>query len=107
MITCRLKGGICNLMFQIAGIEYLGKTYKLKVVYPNAMENINYLNSEQKHNPKLSHALEYLKIFKKYGFKFLDLTFIENSNDDEFYDGFHGSTELYRNIALTLYPKQN
>lgn len=66
MISCRLKGGLGNLMFQIAGIESLSKKSNIKCGYYNVDEIINWINSETNHRPELKHANDYLKMFKNF-----------------------------------------
>lgn len=66
MITCRLKGGLANMMFQIAAIEWLAKQHGFETYYPTANNHLRHLNSETKHNPKLRHAMEYKTIFKNF-----------------------------------------
>ena len=66
MITCKLKGGLGNMMFQTAFIQYEGFMGNFKTGYWNINQNLQHLNNEKVHNPKLNHATEYLKIFKNF-----------------------------------------
>jgi len=64
MIYCNLKGGLGNMMFQIATSISLSIDKDDQCSFPNLMDQINYLNSENTYNPNLNHANEYLTIFK-------------------------------------------
>lgn len=66
MITCRLKGGLGNMMFQIAATEWMSHKSGFKSFYHNLDQQIHKLNTEQRFNPKLKHAHEYLNIFKNF-----------------------------------------
>jgi hypothetical protein len=68
MISCRLKGGLGNMMFQVAAIESAAADNGWRTCYPNALHNLNYLNNEKEHNPGLGHATEYLRIFRNFSF---------------------------------------
>jgi len=63
MIYCFLKGGLCNLYFQIATAIAFAKEKNTEAAFPNLHHQLNYLNLETNHNPKLNYAQEYLKIF--------------------------------------------
>jgi len=69
MITCRLKGGLGNMMFQIAAIESAGKVNGFETGYYNITENLHHLNTETINNPSLRHAHEYMQIFKNFDWK--------------------------------------
>ena len=45
MISCRLKGGLGNLMFQIAAIEYMAKSKGFQRGYWNTDTVLNSLNN--------------------------------------------------------------
>ncbi len=66
MITCRLKGGLGNMMFQIAATEWMAKQDGLEVFYYNADQHLAKLNNEVKHNPSMKHAEKYKKIFANF-----------------------------------------
>jgi hypothetical protein len=115
MISCRLKGGLGNFMFQIAAIESLGKKFNLPVGYYNVDEILDWLNTETAFNPELNHAYDYLKIFKNFNwpkasqprnktvvpFHFTDII----AKDDTTYDGYFQSEKFFydRNFILTLF----
>jgi len=66
MIYCNLKGGLGNMMFQIAATLSLAKDNYTDAVFPNLITHLNYLNVENKYNPQLNYTDEYkqLNIFK-------------------------------------------
>jgi len=69
MITCKLMGGLANLMFQVAGIESIAKDNGFETTYGDVRTHFTYLNTENKHNLRLAHAYEYLNIFKNFNWK--------------------------------------
>lgn len=66
MISCKLMGGLGNLMFQVAAIEYLGNEYNFKTGYWNLDFQINHINNDSYYNPTLNHAEEYLNMFEHF-----------------------------------------
>jgi hypothetical protein len=64
MIYCNLKGGLCNMLFQIATAYAFAKENNTEASFPNLNAHLNYLNMETVHNPKLNYAEDYLTIFK-------------------------------------------
>ena len=116
MITCRLKGGLGNMMFQIAFLEYEGKKNNFQTGYWNVNQNIQHLNNDKLHNPKLNHATEYLKIFKNFNWhKTAAQPTYENVipfhsepfkvADNTSYDGYFQSEQYFpdRNFILNLF----
>lgn len=65
MITANLKGGLCNMFFQIAATYVHAIKHNTTVRYPNMMSHLEYLSNEMTHNPKLKNANEYLPLFSK------------------------------------------
>jgi hypothetical protein len=65
-------GGLGNLMFQIATIEYLGYKHKIKTGYWNLNSQINYLDNDNDHNSSLKHANDYLEMFENFKWPFID-----------------------------------
>lgn len=113
MITCRLKGGLGNMMFQTAFIQYEGFMGNLKTGYWNINQNLQHLNNDKVHNPKLNHATEYLKIFKNFNWPNIPkppthrkaIPFHYESfkvTDDTLYDGFFQSEKYFPNKTLIL-----
>ena len=116
MITCRLKGGLGNMMFQIAFIEYEGKMNKFQTGYWNVEQNLNHLNGNVHHNPGLQHAFDYLNIFNKFQWPRIsnppkakiDVPFHYQTfkvQDNVMYDGFFQSENYFpnRNFILNLF----
>jgi hypothetical protein len=66
MITCRLKGGLGNLLFQIAAIEAMSIDSGIPSTYYNVNSQIKLINDDLDHNPTLKHANEYIHIFKNF-----------------------------------------
>jgi hypothetical protein len=66
MIYCMLKGGLGNMMFQIAATTSLSIEKNTAPSFPNLNSHLEYLNSEFVFNAKLDYAQEYkeLPIFK-------------------------------------------
>ena len=62
-VYCHLKGGLANMMFQIAATTSIAKDNNMVASFPNLYEQLDYLNKEEKYNPKLNHAAEYAEIF--------------------------------------------
>lgn len=113
MITCRLKGGIGNMMFQIAFVEYEGKANNFQTGYWNVEQNFNHLNGNIHHNPDLQHAFEYQKIFKKFNWNRInnppnnkiDVPFHFEGfvvKDNVLYDGFFQSEKYFPNRDFIL-----
>ena len=66
MIYCNLKGGLGNMMFQIAATISIAKDKQTEASFPNLNPHLDYLNNETQHNPLLNYTKEYktLNIFK-------------------------------------------
>ena len=76
MISCRLKGGLGNMMFQIAFVEYSSMMTGYPSGYYNVDKQLNLLNN---HLPlKATWAYEYLKIFKNFKTHLLKIIFFKN-----------------------------
>ena len=115
MITTVLKGGLGNMMFQIAAIEHLAFKNNSEAYYFNVNEQLEYLDAETDHNPDLSHSQEYKKIFKNFDwpsgpppkqfanlpFHYVDLPF----HDEICYHGFFQSEKNFtdREFILNLF----
>jgi|TARA_R110002050_G_scaffold100799_4_gene208694 hypothetical protein len=113
MITCRLQGGIGNLMFQIAFIEYEGMVSGFKTGYWNVDHQINKCNVDVVHNPSLKHADEYLQMFRNFKWPRINKPPSSKINvpfhfetfavkDNVLYDGFFQSEKYFPNRDFIL-----
>lgn len=64
MIYCNLKGGLGNMLFQIAATKSFSIDNKTNYSFPNLTQHLNYLDSDGFYNPSLKHSFEYLNIIK-------------------------------------------
>ena len=66
MIYCDLKGGLGNMMFQIAACLSFAKDNNTESIFPNLKMHLHYLNEEKEYNPNINYTQEYnaLNIFK-------------------------------------------
>ena len=112
MISCRLKGGLGNLMFQIAFVEYESMMTGYPIGYYNVEKQLNLLIN---HPPLKAHwAYEYLNIFKNFNwprinkppsnhftpvsFHYRGFVVRDNSN----FDGFFQSEKYFPNREFIL-----
>ena len=111
MISCRLKGGLGNMMFQIAFVEYS----RMMTGYPSGYYNINkQLNLLINHAPlKAIWAYEYLKIFKNFNWPRINKPPSNQQHipfhykgvavsDDSLFDGFFQSEKYFPNRKFIL-----
>lgn len=108
MIYCNIKGGLGNVLFQLAtGISFAIE-HKTEFSVSNFDWHINYLNSEKEFNPGLSHAEEYNFFFKNInkrkhpdGILFIQypFTFFDDSrlNNDCLIEGYFQSEKYFKN----------
>lgn len=106
MIYCNLKGGLGNMLFQIAATKSLSIDKGTECSFPNLNDQLNYLNNEIYHNPLLKDTNEYLNLFKSiqnkkpnnklpiiyYPFEFENK---ETPDSDFFIDGFFQSEKYF------------
>lgn len=64
MIYCNLKGGLGNMLFQIAATKSLAIDVGCECSFPNLEKQLNYINNDSFFNPSIKHAMEYKTIFK-------------------------------------------
>lgn len=64
MIFCSLKGGLGNMLFQIAATKSIAIDINTTCCFPNLTSHLNYLDSDSTYNPSLKHSSDYLKLFK-------------------------------------------
>lgn len=62
-IFCNLKGGLGNMMFQIAATESLSIDLKLNSSFPNFHNNISYLKNQREYNHS-DYCDEYTNVIK-------------------------------------------
>jgi hypothetical protein len=111
MIYCKLKGGLGNLLFQVAGALSIAEQNNTNVSFYNLQEQLNYLNLDNNYNPNLKHANEYSFLFENlittpptnfrkldYPFNFCDKGLI----DDVIIEGFFQSEKYFLNIRERL-----
>lgn len=61
MIYCNLRGGLGNILFQIAATISFSSIKKVKYSFPNFEQHLQSLDRDTTHNPSLKHAEEYKK----------------------------------------------
>lgn len=120
MIYCNLKGGLGNMLFQIAATYSIAKKINTSCSFPNLEEHLNYLNVDDKYNPLLKHAEEYKLLFSKltfkqpqkylprYNYPFEYSDFIPP--DESFIDGFFQSEKYFKDCKheiLNLFEPNN
>ena len=59
MIYCNLKGGLGNMLFQIAATESLCIDKNVDSSFPNFNSMLDYLNVDNTYNPNIKHCHEY------------------------------------------------
>lgn len=64
MIYCNLRGGLGNMLFQMAATIAFAKANNTQASFPNIQSHLNYLNNEKEYNPSLKHSEEYLNLFQ-------------------------------------------
>jgi len=62
MIYMNLKGGLGNMMFQIAGAKAISLLKKTDYSFPNLKQHLEYLSVETEYNPKVNYCSEYLNL---------------------------------------------
>ena len=60
MLYCNLKGGLGNMLFQIAAVSSMAKDIGTEASFPNLFRHLSYLNREGVCNPNLKHSMDYL-----------------------------------------------
>jgi hypothetical protein len=81
MIYVSLKGGLGNMLFQIAaGVSFSIKN-NTKLCFLNLYDHLNYLNSDNTYNKKLNHSYEYLNLNQ-----FIINNNIDDSSKHNFYE---------------------
>lgn len=62
MIYLDLKGGLGNMMFQIATVKSISLLKNTDYSFPNLHSHITYLSNEDNFNPKVNYCSEYLDL---------------------------------------------
>lgn len=117
MITCTLQGGLANVMFQIAAMKSFAKDHNTEVSFPNFSSQLDMINKDTHHNPKVNYAFEYATIFKNLNlrqdaiptsrsigipFMYTQIPFEKNAN----YTGFFQCEKFFahnREMILEMY----
>lgn len=63
MIYCNLRGGLGNMLFQIAATKSMAIDLGVECSFPNLINHYHFLNSDNYYNPDLKHSLEYQEMF--------------------------------------------
>lgn len=64
MIYCYLKGGLGNILFQMAATLAFSKENNTEPSFPNLLSHLKFLNEETYHNPKINYADDYMQFFQ-------------------------------------------
>jgi hypothetical protein len=64
MIYCNLKGGLGNMLFQIAATKSIAIDTNNDCSFPNLISHLQYLDLDGFYNPNLKHSHEYMELFK-------------------------------------------
>jgi hypothetical protein len=113
MIYCNLKGGLGNILFQIATAKSMAIDKGTDCSFPNLIEQIHKINADSLHNPHLKHGFEYLDFLSNlkkesptrplktyiYPFEFVNFNI---SEDDFFIDGFFQSEKYFKHNRVTI-----
>ena len=62
MIYLNLKGGLGNMMFQIAAAKSISLSLNTNFSFPNLRHHLVYLSTETQYNPKVNYCNEYLNL---------------------------------------------
>jgi hypothetical protein len=106
MIYCNLKGGLANMLFQIAATKSLAIDLGVDCSFPNLIHQYQLLNSDSHYNPRLKHSFEYNQMFSnlnsfgppthlpvyRFPFEFQDL---QLPPDNFYIDGFFQSEKYF------------
>jgi hypothetical protein len=66
MIYFTLRGGLGNMLFQIASVTAIALSKDTQVSFNSLDDHLNYLNYEKHFNPKLGHSHEYKDLNKNF-----------------------------------------
>ena len=120
MIFCILKGGLGNMLFQIAATIEFANKLNVDYSFPNLTEHLEYAKKEQYYNPKLNSVEHYQELFKNFNsvkpslpiekinfpFHYIEKEIPKNCIIEGFFQ-----TEKYfkhsREELLSIFPKKN
>jgi hypothetical protein len=105
MIYSVLKGGLGNMMFEIAAMHSLAIDNNDTAAFINIPSQITYLNNETNFNPSLNHAQEYMFLLERFNhpglatytaqfnvpYHYEKLQYVNNA----YYDGFFQSEKWF------------
>ncbi len=105
MIYCNLKGGLGNILFQIAATKSFSIKKNTDCSFPNFLNQLNNINEDNFYNPKINYSLEYKKFLhlkedrpntniNLYNFPFNYTDFIPEE-ENFFIDGFFQSEKYF------------
>jgi hypothetical protein len=66
MVYFTLRGGLANMMFQIAAVKAIAMSKNTEASFQNLDSQLRYLNNESNFNPNLKHCEEYSIIHSIY-----------------------------------------
>lgn len=106
MIFCNLRGGLGNMLFQIAATKSFSIKKNVECSFPNLINHLEYLNQDSEFNYNLKHSLEYLTFLNKletnklnnqykvinYPFDFIEIL----PNDGDLVNGFFQSEKYFK-----------
>jgi hypothetical protein len=64
MIYCNLKGGLGNMLFQIAATKSFAIDLGVDCSFPNLNSQLHLINNDSVYNPKIKHSFEYTTLLK-------------------------------------------
>lgn len=112
MIYCNIKGGLGNILFQIAACKAMALRKGTESSFPNFSEHLNYLKNNSRYNRNIPHVDEYrtfLKVSEKkpendlkiYNFPFEFLDYFPNE-DSFFMDGYFQSEKYFQDYKSEI-----
>lgn len=111
-IYCNLKGGLGNMLFQIAATIDFSTNIGVECSFPNLMYHLSYLKNEKKFNPNLKDVSHYFEFFKdmnttppyrsvpviRFPFEYRDI----KVHDNCIIDGFFQSEKYFKSSRVAI-----